>query len=162
MDIQEERESFEQFCIDTFLMCPASGCFKREQDDVEFYEDVDTHRLWHLWQLKAKAQATPEGFVLVEKSKVHTWYQDDNEPENFCNFESDLDCLGDFLDDDDIITVNIHESVHLGTRKVFGVWKSNSPTDIQSKFILVDSRAEAEEIVTANKAMFKTQKQSHD
>lgn len=56
MDIQKERESFEQFCMNTFLMCPCSGHFEREQDDVEYYEDVDTHRLWHLWQLKAKAQ----------------------------------------------------------------------------------------------------------
>lgn len=104
------------------------------------------------WQA-AKAQAVPEGFVLVEKSKVRTWYQDDDEPENFCNSESDLDCLGDCLDDDDIIAVNIHESAHISTRKVFGVWKSNSPTDIQSKFILVDSHEEAEKIVASNKAM---------
>lgn len=30
MDIQEEREAFEKFCLDELLMCPASGCFKRE------------------------------------------------------------------------------------------------------------------------------------
>lgn len=97
--------------------------------------------------------------VLVEKSKIRTWYQDDDEPENFCNSESDLNCLGDCLDDDDIIAVNIHESAHISTRKVFGVWKSNSPTDIQSKFVLVDSRQEAEEIVASNKAMIETQEQ---
>ena len=95
--------------------------------------------------------------VLVEKSKIRTWYQDDDEPENFCNSESDLNCLGDCLDDDDIIAVNIHESAHISTRKVFGVWKSNSPTDIQSKFVLVDSHQEAEEIVASNKAMIESQ-----
>lgn len=99
----------------------------------------------------------PEGFVLVEKSKIRTWYQDDDEPENFCNSESDLNCLGDCLDDDDIIAVNIHESAHISTRKVFGVWKSNSPTDIQSNFVLVDSREKAEEIVASNKAMIEAQ-----
>ena len=97
-------------------------------------------------------------FVLVEKSKVRIWYQDD-EPENFCNSEFDLDTLGDCLDDDDIIVVNIHESAHISTRKVFGVWKSNSPTDIQSKFILVDSHEEAEKIVASNKAMIEAQEQ---
>lgn len=111
---------------------------------------------------EAKAQAVPEGFVLVEKSKVRTWYQDDDEPENFCNSESDLDCLGDCLDDDDIIAVNIHESAHISTRKVFGVWKSNSPTDIQSKFILVDSHEEAEKIVASNKAMIEAQEPAND
>ena len=109
-----------------------------------------------------EAQAVPEGFVLVEKSKVRTWYQDDDEPENFCNSESDLDCLGDCLDDDDIIAVNIHESAHISTRKVFGVWKSNSPTDIQSKFILVDSHEEAEKIVASNKAMIEAQEPAND
>ena len=117
---------------------------------------------WHESYMKLrKDKAVPEGFVLVEKSKVRTWYQDDDEPENFCNSESDLDCLGDCLDDDDIIIVNIHESVHISTKKVFGVWKSNSPTDIQSKFMLVDSRVEAEQIVTANKAMIEAQEQNN-
>ena len=104
----------------------------------------------------------PEGFVLVEKSKIRTWYQDDDEPENFCNSESDLNCLGDCLDDDDIIAVNIHESAHISTRKVFGVWKSNSPTDIQSNFVLVDSREKAEEIVASNKAMIEAQEPAND
>lgn len=108
---------------------------------------------------QAKAQTVPEGFVLVEKSKIRTWYQDDDEPENFCNSESDLNCLGDCLDDDDIIAVNIHESAHISTRKVFGVWKSNSPTDIQSNFVLVDSREKAEEIVASNKVMIEAQEQ---
>jgi hypothetical protein len=111
---------------------------------------------------QAKAQAVPEGFVLVEKSKIRTWYQDDDEPENFCNSESDLNCLGDCLDDDDIIAVNIHESAHISTRKVFGVWKSNSPTDIQSNFVLVDSREKAEEIVASNKAMIEAQEPAND
>lgn len=120
---------------------------------------------WVMWlraKRDAKAQAVPEGFVLVEKSKITTWYQDDDEPENFCNSESDLDCLGDCLDDDDIITVNIHESAHISTRKVFGVWKSNSPTDIQSKFVLVGSHEEAEKIVASNQAMIAPQESAND
>ena len=58
--------------------------------------------------------------------------------------------------------MNIHESAHISTRKVFGVWKSNSPTDIQSKFVLVDSRQEAEEIVASNKAMIEAQEPAND
>jgi len=148
MDIQKEREAFESvFTAEkgwdlTWIM----GC----------YQDGKTFNAFAGWQA-AKAQAVPEGFVLVEKSKVRTWHQDDDEPENFCNSESDLDCLGDCLDDDDIIAVNIHESAHISTRKVFGVWKSNSPTDIHSKFILVDSHEEAEKIVASNKAMIEAQ-----
>ena len=134
-----------------------------DEDRKVAYETLNTG--WVMWlraKRDAKAQAVPEGFVLVEKSKVRTWYQDDDEPENFCNSESDLNCLGDCLDDDDIIAVNIHESAHISTRKVFGVWKSNSPTDIQSNFVLVDSREKAEEIVASNKAMIEAQEPAND
>jgi hypothetical protein len=125
------------------------------------FEDDMLNMAWEMWSSgqAAKAEAVPEGFVLIEESKVKTWYQDNDEPENFCNSESDLDCLGDCLDDDEIIIVNVHESAHISTRKVFGVWKSNSPTDIQSKFILVDSRVEAEQVVAENKAMIEAQEQ---
>ena len=156
MDVQEKK-AFE-IAFDNKL--GARGC-QFDLDEDGNYEDRETLCGWHMW-LEAKAQAVPEGFILVEKSKVRTWYQDDDEPENFCNSESDLDCLGDCLDDDDIIAVNIHESAHISTRKVFGVWKSNSPTDIQSKFILVDSHEEAEKIVALNKAMLEAQEPAND
>ena len=166
MDIQ--RKAFESsnnvnpdwsFKFDEELQQYVATDFEMTNQVDEFNEHWDTFRAG--WQA-AKAQAVPEGFVLVEKSKVRTWYQDDDEPENFCNSESDLDCLGDCLDDDDIIAVNIHESAHISTRKVFGVWKSNSPTDIQSKFILVDSHEEAEKIVASNKAMIEAQEPAND
>lgn len=173
MDIEKLKAGFE-----------ASECFKRFEHVVQytFFEfgayckrtdvpaDIEKKcgKLitalifsWSAWK-EAKAQAVPEGFVLVEKSKIRTWYQDDDEPENFCNSESDLNCLGDCLDDDDIIAVNIHESAHISTRKVFGVWKSNSPTNIQSNFVLVDSREKAEEIVASNKAMIEAQEPAND
>lgn len=63
MDIQKEREAFEKYCFDIFLMSPSDGCF--EIDDDGFYESLETHRLWKLWQ--AKSQAVPEGFVLVPR-----------------------------------------------------------------------------------------------
>lgn len=61
MEIQNDREAFEKFCFDQFLMSPSDGCFELEDDG--FYESLETHRLWVLWQLKA--QTIPEGFVLI-------------------------------------------------------------------------------------------------
>ena len=163
MDIQKEREAFEKLpavaeLIKTndVLWSEVHGEYFGSDHELDCWIDG----AWAVWQ--AKSQAVPEGFVLVEKSKIRTWYQDDDEPENFCNSESDLNCLGDCLDDDDIIAVNIHESAHISTRKVFGVWKSNSPTDIQSNFVLVDSREKAEEIVASNKAMIEAQEPAND
>lgn len=173
MDIEKLKAEFEQSECFKKLEHVAQytffefGAYLKRTDVPDDVEKKCGHLItalifsWGAWR-EAKAQAIPDGFVLVEKSKIRTWYQDDDEPENFCNSESHLNCLGDCLDDDDIITVNIHESAHISTRKVFGVWKSNSPTDIQSKFVLVDSREKAEEIVASNKAMIEAQEQAND
>ena len=63
MDIEKEREAFEKYCFEVFLMSPSDGHFDRELQDPEFYESVDTHRLWKLWQ----AKAVPDGYVLMPK-----------------------------------------------------------------------------------------------
>lgn len=70
MDFLEEKEAFEKYCFEVFLMSPSDGHFDRESEDPEIYESVDTHRLWTLWQ--AKAQAVPEGFILVPKDQFES------------------------------------------------------------------------------------------
>ena len=74
MEIQNEREAFEKFCFEQFLMSPSDGCFELEDDG--FYESLETHRLWMLWQLKA--QTIPEGFVLVPKAGAQYFSHDFN------------------------------------------------------------------------------------
>lgn len=71
---------------------------------------------------QAKAQAVPEGFVLVKADNVDSFYQDDNEPENFCRSCDDLDALGDCMDRDEIMIVNKHTSAHISTEKFYGAW----------------------------------------
>lgn len=67
MGIQvRDVKPFEQYCIDEFSMCHDDGDF--ECDALGFYESVETERLWRIWELQAaKAQAVPEGFVLVPR-----------------------------------------------------------------------------------------------
>lgn len=145
MDINKEREAFENWAKNNgyhVAKNPVSG----------IYLSLVCNDAWKAWQA-AKASAVPDGYVLVEKSKIHTWYQDGDEPENIASNESDIECLGDCLDRDEIMEVNVYESAHISKKTVFGVWKSNSPTDIESNFILVDTYEEAEEILAANEAM---------
>ena len=70
MDIQKEREAFQDFCEQNFD-------FERHEqtyfdDQTQCYENdigEDTESInmaWQAWQA-AKAQAVPEGFVLVSK-----------------------------------------------------------------------------------------------
>ncbi|MDK2143675.1 hypothetical protein [Acinetobacter baumannii] len=104
-------------------------------------------------------QAVPDTHVLVEKSKIHKWYQDANEPESFSNDDSEdgLRSLGDLIDDYGIMEVEIHESALISTKKAFGVWKSKSPTDICTNFVLVETLEEAEKILADNKAMYESE-----
>lgn len=74
MDIQKEREAFEEL-IDIEIII--SEGFKFNPNINQYYHpDHTNHRLsyaylmgaWMVWQ--EKAQAVPEGFVLVEKAKL--------------------------------------------------------------------------------------------
>lgn len=153
--IKEIQDSIrrEQLIFNTKL-----GCYTKKSGKMCVSANW-TNGAWFIFERKAKAQAVPEGYVLVEKSKIHKWYQDANEPESFSNDDSDdgLRSLGDLIDDYGIMEVEIHESALISTKKAFGVWKSKSPTDICTNFVLVETLEEAEKILADNKAMYESE-----
>ena len=63
MDIQKEREAFEEWCVkdDEF-------CIHRYDGSYEYSDDY-TQCAWLAWQA-AKAQAVPEGFALVSQKDL--------------------------------------------------------------------------------------------
>ena len=63
MDIQKERKAFEKALVDKCGFNPESSF---SVDDKGEYKSDATHFGWAMWQA-AKAQAVPEGFVLVPK-----------------------------------------------------------------------------------------------
>ena len=63
MDIQEEREAFEAWFESRYDVH-----FMQFALDLDFYVDKHTQTCWEAWQ--AKAQAVPEGFVLVDKHQL--------------------------------------------------------------------------------------------
>ena len=71
MDIQKEREAFKQHLTDTGLVEFAGYGFAVDECDEYLHEP--TQVAWDSWLIglnRAKAQAVPEGFVLVEKTKL--------------------------------------------------------------------------------------------
>jgi len=158
MEIKLKRKAFENWW-EKFHNGRQIACDYVEEDNS--YSVGYANAQWVAWQA-AKADAVPEGFVLVQKSKINILYQDSDDPENFCRFKDDFNSLGGCIDGDEIMVVDIHESTQIGTKKAFGVWRSKSPIDIESDFVLVESREEAEQILIANKAMLEAQEQSHD
>ena len=63
MDIQKEREAFESWFESRY-----GAHFMQFALDLDFYVDKHTQTCWEAWQ--AKAQAVPEGFVLVDKHQL--------------------------------------------------------------------------------------------
>lgn len=68
MDIQKERKAFEQHLTDTGLVEFAGYGFAVDECDEYLHEP--TQVAWDSWLIglnRAKAQAVPEGFVLMPK-----------------------------------------------------------------------------------------------
>lgn len=118
-----------------------------DENGFVFWMKVQAWQLWFFWQA-AKAQAVPEGFVLIEESKVKIWYQDDNEPENFCTSNNDFDVLGECLDHEDIIQVNKIQDAIIQTTPMYGVWKFKIIGGYPERdcFVLCGTEQEAESI----------------
>lgn len=64
MDINKEREAFEKHASKFFT--DSKEAFKTNGDQY-LYDEVIW--MWDCWIERAKAQAVPEGFVLVEKKE---------------------------------------------------------------------------------------------
>lgn len=176
MDIQKEKEAFINVYVN----------YKDDSRKIQFNEETEQfmwrknnvsdteveyvhlmNQRWYAWLAcaKSKAQAVPEGFVLVEKTKIKTWYQDDDEPENFCNSESDWDCLGDCIDNDEIMQVNKIQQATISTTPMFGVWKLmclDQHGDAAKSFVLTNTREEAEQVLTQNKVVLGTQEPANE
>ena len=110
----------------------------------------------------AKAQAVPEGFVLVPKENISCYWQDNDEPENFCSNESDFDCLGDCIDLGEIMEINKFTQAHVNKEILFGTWFAEAIDPSEKANFFVGTHAECLEIVAKNKAMIEAQEQSHE
>ena len=113
---------------------------------------------WQGW-LAAKAQAVQEGFVLVQKENISCYWQDNDEPENFCSNESDFDCLGDCIDLGEIMEINKFTQAHVNKEILFGTWFAEAIDPSEKANFFVGTHAECLEIVAKNKAMIEAQGQ---
>lgn len=144
--------------IQNYVMNPKT----ERHDDV--YADKAYRKIQdflYAWQA-AKAQAVPEGFVLVPKENISCYWQDNDEPENFCSNESDFDCLGDCIDLGEIMEINKFTQAHVNKEILFGTWFAEAIDPSEKANFFVGTHAECLEIVAKNKAMIEAQEQSHE
>lgn len=76
MDIQKEREAFQKFCEENFDFENHEQTYFDEQTQCyenDIGEDTESINMaWMAWQA-AKAQAVPEGFVLISAEQLNQW-----------------------------------------------------------------------------------------
>ena len=146
MDIQKVKE-----------LALAKGFKLKEQADGSMDLNAYVHDFANAIEQAAKTQAVPKGFVLVPKENISCYWQDNDEPENFCNSSNDWDCLGDGIDKDQIMIVNKHTQANISTEKFYGAWKLiETSYGTRWKFELFKSESEAKQ------AMIEAQEQSHE
>ena len=165
MDIQKEREAFERFKAKQIGIDYET--LKKDLDDCEKrfpnnrYAGWNFKSDWELWQA-AKAQVVPEGFILVPKENISCYWQDNDEPENFCSNESDFDCLGDCIDLGEIMEINKFTQAHVNKEILFGTWFAEAINPSEKANFFVGTHAECMEILAKNKAMIEAQEQAND
>ena len=162
MGIEKEREAFED-CYKTSR--DYKFYVKHEMSEKQIFEFKNDKYVvdcvnggWKIWQA-AKSQAVPEGFVSVPKENISCYWQDNDEPENFCSNESDFDCLGDCIDLGEIMEINKFTQAHVNKEILFGTWFAEAIDPSEKANFFVGTHAECLEIVAKNKAMIEAQEQ---
>ncbi len=88
MDIQKEREAFQKFCEENFDFERHEQTYFDEQTQCyenDIGEDTESINMaWSAWQA-AKAQAVPEGFVLVSKDTLNKALNPNDYDEAVCS-----------------------------------------------------------------------------
>ena len=170
MDIQKENHLLEQFeKTKTFKRFFSTLLrFDEELDcfiSTEKWRDKEAELLtaaWWMFAELANPQAVPEGFVLVPKENISCYWQDNDEPENFCSNESDFDCLGDCIDLGEIMEINKFTQAHVNKEILFGTWFAEAIDPSEKANFFVGTHAECLEIVAKNKAMIEAQEPAND
>ncbi|MFW1888162.1 hypothetical protein [Acinetobacter johnsonii] len=151
------EEKLEYLSFDEHL-----GCYVEKNNGMPVGLAAWVNGAFYGFEQAAKAQAVPEGFVLVPKENISCYWQDNDEPENFCSNESDFDCLGDCIDLGEIMEINKFTQAHVNKEILFGTWFAEAIDPSEKANFFVGTHAECLEIVAKNKAMIEAQEQSHE
>lgn len=160
MDIEKEREAFEQHLTDTGLVEFAGYGFA--VDECGEYLHEPTQVAWDSWLIglnRAKAQAIPEGFVLVPKKSIEHWYLDEGE---FLWMDEPDNWLCD-MDVGDVQEVEHKEYIVTESNTLYATKVWDGENQAVSSWEFFNSKDDAEKAAEYCKAMIEAvQEQSHD
>ena len=167
MDIKKLKAEFEKLKyveekLEYLNFDEHLGCYVEKNNGMPVGLAAWVNGALYGFQQSAKAQAVPEGFVLVPKENISCYWQDNDEPENFCSNESDFDCLGDCIDLGEIMEINKFTQAHVNKEILFGTWFAEAIDPSEKANFFVGTHAECLEIVAKNKAMIEAQEPAND
>ena len=161
MDIREEKIAHEKHLLSQgvdFKYLPniqyneLENVYELIEWDEEYSEALnEINSSWCTWQA-AKAQAVPEGFVLVPVKEIKEWYLD--ESENI--YREDPDWLCDILIGD-VVEVEHRVSYELDQDPVFAAIQWDDKNGDVGYYEIFKSKAEAEKVAAHCKAMVEAQ-----
>ena len=166
MDIQKEKIAHEKHLLSQgvdFKYLPniqyseLENVYELIEWDEEYSEALnEINSSWCTWQA-AKAQAVPEGFVLVPVKEITEWYLD--ESENI--YREDPDWLCD-ISIGDVVEVEHRVSYELDQDPVFAAIQWDDKNGDVGYYEIFKSKAEAEKVAAHCKAMIEAQEQAND
>ena len=167
MDIKKLKAEFEKLKyieekLEYLNFDEHLGCYVEKNNGMPVGLAAWVNGAFYGFEQAAKAQAVPEGFVLVPKENISCYWQDNDEPENFCSNESDFDCLGDCIDLGEIMEINKFTQAHVNKEILFGTWFAEAIDPSEKANFFVGTHAECLEIVAKNKAMIEAQEPAND
>ena len=167
MDIKKLKAEFEKLKyieekLEYLNFDERLGCYVEKNNGMPVGLAAWVNGAFYGFNQAAKAQAVPEGFVLVPKENISCYWQDNDEPENFCSNESDFDCLGDCIDLGEIMEINKFTQAHVNKEILFGTWFAEAIDPSEKANFFVGTHAECLEIVAKNKAMIEAQEPAND
>ena len=149
IDIHKEREAFE---IAFKNKLGAHGC-QFDLDEDGNYEDRETLCGWYMW-LDGRAQAVPEGFVLIEKKSLRDTYYWDG-----CEYVVDHPSEYEMeLERGEITTLEKWQRTKETKVYCANIYSNEDDFEV----VQFETAEEAEKAVAENKAMSEAQEPAND
>ena len=160
-DMKEQRQAFDEWHYNQYLLenpnidtSSAKYIYDYAHKNVLVWQIRESH--FTAWQA-AKAQAVPEGFVLVPVKEIKEWYLD--ESENI--YREDPDWLCD-ISIGDVVEVEHRVSYELDQDPVFAAIQWDEENGDVGYYETFKTKAEAEKVAAHCKAMVEAQEQAND
>ena len=157
--LQKEREAFEAWYrkeYDNTVIDDSEFSEILDEYESNYYWVDELNQSWKAWQA-AKAQAVPEGFVLVPVKEIKTWYLDDSEG----IYREDPEWLCD-IPVGEVVEVEHRVSYELDQDPVFAAIQWDEENSDVGYYETFKSKVEAEKVAAHCKAMVETQEPAND